>query len=158
MASAHGIEPEQVERGEPVSASREAVPRLKKLLEVLSRGRKAKLVVGQTEAPVPDEVQILLRHVIEVLARGDAMSLVSIERELTTQQAADILNVSRQYMARLLDAGEVPCTKTKGAHRRVNLQDVLAYKRKRAGQRKAALDELVELTAEYGGYPELKPK
>lgn len=156
-ASEHGIEG-QVERGEPISVGRDTLPRLRALLDVLASGRDAKLVAGDVEAKLPEDLHILIRHVLKVLSRGDAMSLVSVDRDLTTQQAADLLNVSRQYMARLLDAGEIPCTKTVGAHRRVALQDVLAYKRKRLAERKASLDELTELTEEYGGYPELKRK
>jgi excisionase family DNA binding protein len=70
---------------------------------------------------------------------------------LTTQQAADFLNVSRPYFIRLLEQGAIPHTKT-GSHRRVRLDDVLAYKRQRDAERRRALDDLVALSQEMGLY------
>lgn len=86
------------------------------------------------------------------------MSLVAIDRELSSQQAADLLDVSRQYVARLADSAEIPSATTKGGHRRFRLADVLAYKRKRDAGRRRALDELMDLTERHDGYPELKSR
>ena len=86
-----------------------------------------------------------------LLARGDSIDVVPIEAELSTQRAADMLNVSRQYFVRLVDAGVIPSRKT-GSHRRVRLSDVRAYKAQRDRDRAASLDELAALTQEYGGY------
>ena len=86
---------------------------------------------------------------------GPRVTVVPIGKELTTQQAADLLNVSRQYLVRLLDEGKVPFTKT-GKHRRLRMEDVLAFKQTRDKDRKTALDRLTELSEEFGGYSELK--
>jgi len=104
--------------------------------------------------PLPESVFRLLKRVVGVLASGDAIALVPVGKELTTQQAADLLNVSRQYLVRLLDEGRIPCTRT-GKHRRLRLDDVLSFKQTRDQQRKAKLDELTRLSEEAGGYGEL---
>jgi excisionase family DNA binding protein len=89
--------------------------------------------------------------VVEVLAHGDAITVVPVGKELTTQQAADLLNVSRQYLVRLLDEARIPYTKT-GKHRRLRVEDVLAFKNARDTYRDASLRALTELTEELGGY------
>lgn len=89
-----------------------------------------------------------------MLARGDALTLVPDGKELTTQQCANILNVSRQYVVQLLDAGDIPYRRT-GTHRRVRMEELLAYKRRRDRTRDESLDELTRLTQELGGYEEL---
>jgi excisionase family DNA binding protein len=93
--------------------------------------------------------------VAELLGRGDAIAVVPVGKELTTQQAADILNVSRQYLVRLLDEGRLPCSKT-GSHRRILVGDLLAFKLERDQNRREALDKLTQLSEDLGGYSELE--
>ncbi|WP_394844241.1 excisionase family DNA-binding protein [Pendulispora brunnea] len=104
---------------------------------------------------LPEAAFYVLERVAEVLARGDAITLVPTHKELTTQQAANFLNVSRQYLVRLLNANEIPYTKT-GKHRRLRFEDVAAFKKKKERERRAKLKELASLTEEFGGYPELE--
>jgi excisionase family DNA binding protein len=104
---------------------------------------------------IPEAVFHILVRVAEVLARGDAITLVPVDKELTTQQAADLLNVSRQYLVRLLDEGKIPYTRT-GKHRRLRFEDVLTYKQARDRAREESLDELTRLSDELGGYEDLK--
>jgi excisionase family DNA binding protein len=110
---------------------------------------------GAAPVPVPEAVRELLTQVANALARGDAVSVVPVNRTLTTQQAADLLNVSRQYLVRLLDDGRIPHTRT-GAHRRVALRDLLAFKAHRDRERGTALDALTALSEELDGYRELR--
>jgi excisionase family DNA binding protein len=88
---------------------------------------------------------------VEVLSRGDALTVVPVGREVTTQQAANVLNVSRQYLVRLLDDGRIPFRKT-GKHRRLRIEDVLSFKEGRDAERRTSLRELSRLTQELGGY------
>ncbi|QRO03037.1 helix-turn-helix domain-containing protein [Archangium violaceum] len=108
---------------------------------------------GGETLELPEPVFHLLRQIVTVLAQGDAVTVVPVRKELSSQQAADLLNVSRQYLVRLLDQGAIPYTKT-GEHRHIQLNDLLAYKRKRDAQRKAALNELIQMSQDFGGYSE----
>ncbi len=83
-----------------------------------------------------------------VLVRGDAVTIVPVGKELTTQQAADVLNVSRQYLVRLLEGGKLAHRKT-GKHRRVRVEDVLAFKAERDSERAKQLDDLAAMTQDW---------
>ena len=85
----------------------------------------------------------LLRHV----GRGDAVTLVPLGQMLTTQQAADILNVSRPFLISLLEKGEIEHSFV-GRHRRIRVEHLFAYKRARDEKRSKALSDLAELDAE----------
>lgn len=82
--------------------------------------------------------------------------VVPMDKHVTTQQAADVLNVSRQYLVRLLEEDRIPFRKT-GKHRRLRIEDVLAFKDKRDKDRAAGLRDLSRLTQELGGY-DAEPK
>jgi excisionase family DNA binding protein len=115
-------------------------------------GRTYRFVGPKGESvELPSSVGRILRQAISLLARGESVSLVPLEKDLTTQQAADILNVSRPYLVRLLETGKIPFTKT-GSHRRVRLTDLLEYKRRRDAERREALAELTRLSQEAGLY------
>jgi excisionase family DNA binding protein len=79
------------------------------------------------------------------------VQVMQVSAELTTQQAADMLGVSRPYLISKLEAGEIPYRKV-GRHRRITLQDVMEYRRRDELQRRAAADELADLSEELGLY------
>jgi excisionase family DNA binding protein len=105
--------------------------------------------------PLPADVLPLLQQLLAILASGDAVSVVPVHKELTTQQAAHLLNISRQYFVQLLDEGKIPFHRT-GSHRRVYSKDVLAYRAHRKADRRTQLDAMIQETQEAGGYPEFE--
>lgn len=101
------------------------------------------------DIPVP--IYKVLVQIVPMLLQGDAIALVPYHKELTTQEAADFLNLSRQYLVRLLDTGVIPHHKV-GRHRRLRFKDVLEYKEKKYGDRKRNLDHMTALADEAGEY------
>lgn len=122
-------------------------------VERLMAGEQAPKLVGAEGQAVelPETVVALLRQLIHDLAQERAVTVVAVGKELTTQEAADILNVSRPFLIKLLEQGEIPFTMV-GTHRRIPVSDLLAYKQHRDEARRQALDELTQISQEMGMY------
>lgn len=94
----------------------------------------------------------LLGEILSELAMGNAVKVVPIHAELTTQEGADMLNVSRPHLVKLLDNGALPHTKT-GRHRRIKFADLMTYKLQRDQASRDAMKELAAQAQELGmGY------
>lgn len=108
---------------------------------------------GQAEDLVlPGPVLQMLLDILSEMARGNAISLMPIHHELSTQEAANLLNVSRPHLVSLLEKGGLPFRKV-GSHRRVQAKDVLEYKANIDQLRLATLNELTAFSQEQGmGY------
>lgn len=93
------------------------------------------------QVQIPKEIHEVLLQVIDAMQRGLAVSIAPQTKTLTTQQAADVLGISRPTLVKLLDANKIPFDRA-GAHRRVRLADVLAYRSNRRQEQYDALEEM----------------
>ena len=101
---------------------------------------------------IPAPVARLFNDILHQFAEGNMVSVTTEQRELTTQQAADHLNVSRPYLVGLLEEGKIPFRKV-GTHRRIYAKDVIAYKKREDAKRNHSMNELVRQAQELNmGY------
>jgi excisionase family DNA binding protein len=105
--------------------------------------------VGDRDVPLPEPAVVVLKETLGELAEGHSVRVLRDDREVTTQEAADILNLSRPHFVRLLEQGKLPFHMV-GTHRRVLLADVLAYKAERSAKRDAAFRELADEAQKHG--------
>lgn len=109
------------------------------------------LAVGGEPALIPDVARQAVADVIARLSRGETVVVSSHTDLLTTSQAADQLGISRTYLLRLLAGGKIPYT-MRGTHKRIKIEDLLAYRRRQSEQRSAALDQVARVSREAGLY------
>lgn len=142
----------------PPDEQESEIARLSK--QLLSRHTKAdqpltlKVIDAEQEEPIqlPAGAVAMLMDILGAMAAGQGITLIPEKAELTTGQAANVLNVSRPYFVKLLEAGEIPYHKV-GKHRRVLMEDVMRYKDAIDRERETALDQLVEEAQEHNmGY------
>ena len=101
---------------------------------------------------IPKKALEFLSHILSIMAEGKAISIIPSESELSTQQAADILGVSRPHIVKLLEQGIIPFKKA-GAHRRILLEDLMQYAEQQKETRKTSLKFLAKQAQELNlGY------
>jgi excisionase family DNA binding protein len=101
---------------------------------------------------IPMEALRLMRDALSEIGQGNAVAITSVHAEMTSQEAAELLNVSRPFLVQLLEKGEIPFRKV-GTHRRVRYEDVMSYKKSIDSKRLNALEELAAQAQELGmGY------
>lgn len=106
---------------------------------------------GKADIALPLPAVHLLFHALQEMAKGSAVTLLPVDTELTTQQAAELMRVSRPSLIKLLDEKKLPYRKV-GAHRRIRYEDVLLYLKAERGRRTEVLRELIAETERLGLY------
>lgn len=138
----------------PSANERAAANQLRQILAAHATGDANQRLRVLDAAGRPAEIVLapalsgLLMDLLRYIGQGDAVTLVPVSQMLTTQQAADILNVSRPFLVSLLEKGDIPHTMV-GRHRRVRAEDLFAYKKTRDARRADALSDLAALDAEH---------
>ena len=105
------------------------------------------------EVRIPKSSMSLLVDCLKAFSEGKSFSVVALEKELSTQKAADYLGCSRPHLVKLLEEGIIPFTKV-GKHRRVSLKDIESYASKRQGERIEYIKKSVKEAKEQGLYGE----
>lgn len=140
---------------EEIDAAREAARQLVRV----NKSKPVRFTVdraeGEDAAPqpicVPANIFRIFVNMLVEMGNGNAVAVVPVTADLTTQQAADLLNVSRPHLIKLLQQEKLPF-KMVGTHRKLRAQDVLSYKDKIDFERRAALSRMVQLDEELGLY------
>jgi len=131
----------------PSAEDRQIANQLRQILAAYKAG-EAHLQVFDPATKKPVDITLTLAmsdlfiQLVRYIGSGDAVTLLPIQQMLTTQQAADLLDVSRLYLIKLIEKGDIAHSMV-GRHRRVKAEDVFAYKSARAKARAEALDELI---------------
>lgn len=120
----------------------------------LHKGAPMQLQILDGDSPgstlkLPASAVGLLVRILEEMARGNAVTLIPVHAELTTQEAADMLNISRPSLIQLLDEGKIEFRRV-GTHRRVRFEALMNYKRRADAERLAVLEELAAYDQELG--------
>jgi excisionase family DNA binding protein len=142
-----------LDRG-PIMVADDERPALEHLAAVLEQSDpKATRVLSSDgqQAEVPESVLYLIQQLLAYLAHDRIVTLIPLDKDLTTHQAARLLNVSRPYLIKLLESNQIPY-KLVGTHRRIQYQDLMAYKRQADAEQQRALEDLTQLSEELGLY------
>ena len=135
------------------ATARQALQHFRKVLENTPGSEDLHVTVDRTNELIclPRSVADLLCEILSKTAAGQTVGIIPTNAELTTQQAADLLNVSRPHIVKLIDEGTLKGYKV-GKHRRLNAIDVQKYKHQRDVEQRDAADELTALSDELGLY------
>ncbi|MEJ2044577.1 MAG: helix-turn-helix domain-containing protein [Reinekea sp.] len=114
---------------------------LARLLKEHPNADRAHVKLDGHDLVLPANALRLLKDILQQMAAGNGVSVIPQHAELTTQEAANMLNVSRPYLVKLLESGEIPFSKA-GTHRRILFSDLMEYQKKTKQQTKESLDAL----------------
>lgn len=130
---------------------------LERLEQQLAHTTSARLFIASEESTIEFSGTLLqaLRQIVHSMGEGKMVFVQEEEEILTTQEAADILHVSRPYLIKLLEEGNIPFTKV-GLHRRIRFKDLRDYQKRRKEERREALREMGRISQELGLYDKIE--
>lgn len=141
----------------PITAKESEERLVRELCRMLLNSRHFELLSEDGERlEIPDSVRRVFLTALAQMQQGKGVAIVPVGQELTTKEAADILGVSRQYLVRLLERGELSFHKV-GTHRRVSLSDLLQYRAARNRERQKAITRMARQAVEDGVYDTFLP-
>jgi excisionase family DNA binding protein len=153
--TAHSRRPPRLPSDHEIAQAREASRQLARLLPADDSSATApalRLVTDDNHhemIAIPPGALRLLVDMLTQLGQGHAVTVLPQNAELTTQEVADYLNVSRPYVVKLIEEDKLPARKV-GKHRRVAFEDLLRFDEQQRARQRAALDELARIDAELG--------
>ena len=136
---------------DPISIPESQRPQVRDLRRLVQRGNVKLVGPDGEQIAIPEPVHDLLLMVLKTLQAGEAVSIVLEHQQLTTQRAANILGVSRPFLLRLLENGDMPFHMA-GSHRRIYLRDLLDYKRRSDAARHDGINNMALAEMEAGTY------
>jgi excisionase family DNA binding protein len=140
----------------PDPAERLAAEKLGQVLAArLAQDESFKVILSNDESGIQYDLPVtaakLLVKILSEIAKGNAVAVVGLKPELTAKEAAELLGISHPRLIKLLESGQLPFYEV-STHHRIRLADVLAYRRRSLGERKAILREMAALNQKMGLY------
>jgi excisionase family DNA binding protein len=141
------------EEHEPITANESELPALNKIGGVLQNTNAVPKLVGSDGEAIelPPSVFDALRQLVPHMILGNAIFIIPENKELCLQEAADILNIAKESLIRVLDEGKIPFI-TLGRQRYIRFGDVMSYKKQRDAGRRQAIEEIARISQEAGMY------
>lgn len=138
---------------EPIKANENEKPILNRIEGIITKNKSTPKLVDPDGGTfeLPQSVFLVLKQIIYHMMHGRAIFIVPADKELTTQEAADILKVSRPYLIGLLERGKIPYSKV-GSHRRIRFADIMHYQEIRERERERGIEEIARISQETGLY------
>jgi len=136
---------------DPISIPETQEGQIRDLRRLIQQGHAKLIGPDGHQVAIPEPVHDLLLIILNNLQAGKAISIVPEHQQLTTQRAANILGVSRPFLVKLVENGDIPFHMV-GSHRRIYLRDLLDYKRRRDAARHEAIDNMARTEIEAGTY------
>jgi excisionase family DNA binding protein len=135
-----------------MNLAQDSLARLSKIAQQPPEQVDIEIAEDRTPIRIPGAAIRFLYHILTQMARGNAVTIIPVHAELTTQEAADLLGVSRPFLIKLLKEGKLPFHKV-GSHRRIRYSELQKYQKQMRGETRKALDELVSEAQELNmGY------